>query len=302
MERSLQERLYEPLLHLVRNAVSHGVEDAPVRTSGGKPSSGTVTLEARGGLSSLVVLVSDDGRGLDADAIRRRGVELQLLDPVEPVSEPELFRLIFHPGFSTRRRTTEVSGRGVGMDVVARTLRSLRGRVDVDSVPGRGTTVRLTIPLHSVIEHTMIFRAAGQLFALPMRAIDAANADASRMGDLGGDDLPVVSVRELLRLGEDETPGAEKLLFVRRLLQGDASAARRSQARIALAVDEILGPEEVVVRPLPPVLKRHPLFAGATLAAGGQTVLIFESQRLLEIVSDRQAVPTNEFLERNDWR
>jgi chemotaxis protein histidine kinase CheA len=313
IERSLQERLYEPLLHLVRNAASHGIEDERVRTSAGKTPGGTVTLEARGGLSALVILVSDDGRGLDVDAIRQRGIELGLLDPLQSATEAELFRLIFHPGFSTCRKTTELSGRGVGMDVVARALEGLRGRVDVDSVRGGGTTVRLTIPLYSVIEHTMIFRIGGQLFALPMHALDAANGNSTSAGGRGAGDAAVIALQELLsavpghggRASVNPEPtsgsGRERLLFIRNWSQPEAGAASACPKRVALAVDEILGPEEVVVRPLPPVLKKHQLFAGATLAAGGQTVLLFESQRLIDAARSRRDDGTPQDLQRGSF-
>ena len=167
IERSLQSRLFEPLLHIVRNSVSHGIEDPQQRLADGKPEQGTITLRAESGPDLLVIEVCDDGQGLDFDAIRRRGLERGLITP-EVSSHRELAQLIFHPGFSTRQTTNQVSGRGVGMDVVASTLQRMRGWVNVDSSEGEGTKIRLSLPLPSMIQHVMVFRAGGQLFAVPI--------------------------------------------------------------------------------------------------------------------------------------
>ena len=174
LERSIQEQLYEPLLHMVRNAVSHGIESESTRIAAGKNPLGTVTLEAHGGSNLLVVTVRDDGRGLDYDALRRRGIEMGLIPVDRPATRSELSRLIFHAGLSTRRDATEVSGRGVGMDVVATTLERMHSWVEVDSTPGAGTTIRLLIPRHSVIEHVMVFRSGGQEFGLPTQFVQTA--------------------------------------------------------------------------------------------------------------------------------
>ena len=174
IERSLQQRLYEPLLHIVRNSVCHGIESPEERTQAGKPVVGTITLEAKSGADLFVIEIRDDGRGLDYDAIRRRGVERGLLAADQAASREELSQLIFRPGFSTRQTANQVAGRGVGMDVVASTLQRMRGWLEVDSEPKKGTRIRLSFPLPSVIQHAMVFRSAGQLFALPMQSVRTA--------------------------------------------------------------------------------------------------------------------------------
>ena len=174
IERSLQQRLvraataHRPQLRLPRHRNRR-------RTSrSGKHPIGTITLEAKSGPDLFVIEIRDDGRGLDYDAIRRRGVESGLLAADQAASREELSQLIFQPGFSTRQTANQVAGRGVGMDVVASTLQRMRGWLEVDSEPQQGTRIRLSFPLPSVIQHAMVFRSAGQLFALPMQSVQSA--------------------------------------------------------------------------------------------------------------------------------
>lgn len=280
LEASLQERLYEPLLHIVRNAVSHGIESPEQRAAAGKPRQGVVTLDACCGPNALILEVRDDGRGLDYDAIRRKGVELGLINTGRHVTREELAQLIFHAGFSTRQSASAVSGRGVGMDVVASNLERLRASIDIDSEPGRGSTIRLTIPLRSVIEHTMVFRVDGRLFALPMESIQSSNnvdVEAALSGQLGADAPRVVWLRELLgsRLAR---PKHEQVLVV-----GHGRRESRFEQRLALLVDEVVGPEDVVVRTIPPLLKPHRLFNGVTLSGAGDIMLLLDSHQLLEM-------------------
>lgn len=290
IERSLQERLYEPLLHIVRNAVSHGIEDGEERARKGKEPVGVVTLEAQTGADLLVLEIRDDGRGLNYDALRRRGTELGLLTPDKAATREELALLIFHPGFSTQATASHISGRGVGMDVVASAIARMRGWVEVDSTPGKGTTVRLTFPLPSVIQHTMVFRACGQLFALPMQFIqgaggvdDSAHANGSHRA---------VHFGKLFGSADDDGDAASQMLVLSSetpasTATSTATASDANPRRLELLVDEIVGPEEVVVRPLPSLLKHHPLCSGATLSGMGEVVLVLDKHRLTELAVRR---------------
>lgn len=270
IERSLQQRLYEPLLHIVRNSVCHGIEHPEERTRNRKPASGTITLEARSGPDLFVIEIRDDGRGLDYDAIRRRGVESGLLASDQVASREELSQLIFHPGFSTRQTASRVAGRGVGMDVVATTIQRMRGWLEIDSEPNRGTRIRLSFPLPSVIQHAMVFRSGGQLFALPMQSVRSAGE-----ADRGATCL---SLSELL--GCPQAESSQHILLAAESTTGQAGAVGSS--RVSLLVDEVIGPEEVVVRPLPALLRQHPFCSGATLSGMGQTVLFLDARRLTE--------------------
>ena len=284
LEKSVQEQLYDALLHIVRNAVSHGIESESQRIAQGKPPAGALSLEATGGSNLLVITVRDDGRGLDYDAIRRRGLEMGLISADRALSRTELAQLIFHPGFSTKSETSELSGRGVGMDVVANTLERLQSWIEVDSVPGEGTSIRLMIPLHSVIEHVMVFRSAGQDYAVPTQFVKAAgpwNTDdafefplipfvdvCSGIGSEDSKQSQVIVIQHGWKNSSDEPDAAEN--------------GRRNERVMGLLVDEIVGPEEVVVRPLPVLLKEHRLFAGLSLSGTGEIMLLFDSQQLME--------------------
>lgn len=275
LEQEIQERLYEPLLHIVRNAVSHGIELPEVREKAGKNGTGTVTVEAYSTAQRLEIEVRDDGGGIDYNAIRNRAIDKGLIAVNQPLTDAELGKLIFHPGFSTRQQASEVSGRGVGMDIVATTIDQLRGRVDVESELGRGTTLRITIPLRTGIEHVMVFRAAGQLFALPMQAVQAAQA-----AHLNRQTATTISLKDVLSLNQDRDVTSEDILILKAAAHRSSERSPQVSPGLRLAVDEIVGPEEVVVRGLPAPLQRHPLFRGVTLSGAGEMVLLLDGQEV----------------------
>jgi len=329
LDRSLQERLYEPLLHIVRNAVSHGIESPEDRRKAGKPETGTITLSAKGSPTTLVIEVSDDGRGLDYEAIRRKALDKGLIAVGEAAEETRLARLIFHPGFSTRKETNAISGRGVGMDVVAAALQRMRAKIDVESRAGRGTTMRLTIPLRSVIEHAMVVRVSGRLYALPMQFVQAARplvvrSDRLQTAVVRSDRLqpvegpaeaghcePGEGIRLRTLLGDDKSTPPDRehvvLLGSGRLSFSDAASPQNPlgpkqssgngsdrSSGIVLIVDDVVGPEEVVVRTLPSLLKSHPILGGVTLSGAGEIVQLLDGQRLLDFAAERAANPDGE--------
>ncbi len=269
MERSLQQRLYEPLLHILRNAVCHGIESPEQRNQAGKSATGTITLEAQSGPDMFVIEIRDDGGGLDFDAIRRRGIESGLLRPDQLATRDDLSNLIFQPGFSTRAAVNQVAGRGVGMDVVASTLQRMRGWIEVDSEAQRGTRIRLGFPLPSVIQHAMVFRAGTQLFALPMQSVSSAGG--------GGGHSIELRFAELVGIAN---PAGEAACQQLALSSSVAHESVGHSARISLLVDQILGPEELVVRPLPNLLRHHPYCCGATLSSTGGTVLLLDAHQV----------------------
>ena len=275
IDRSLQSSVFEPLLHIVRNSVSHGIETPEERTGAGKTIAGTIHLKAFAGPEILVVEIQDDGQGLDYEAIKRRGIQRGLIEPGASPSEQELAQLIFHPGFSTRETVTEVSGRGVGMDVVSSTLQRLRGWVEVNSCRGLGTTIRLSLPLQSMIQHSMLFRSCGQLFALPITSVQQADSsDATNTS---------VSIDLLLDLGRRSCVSDPEVLVVDLATKSESDAkGNRHHQTVSLLVDELVGPEEVVVRPLPNLLKHHPICSGATLSSVGEPALLLDAKRLIE--------------------
>ena len=275
IERSLQQRLYEPLLHIVRNSVCHGIEPPQTRREKGKTPAGTITLEGRSGADLFTIEICDDGNGLDYQRIRHRGIERGLIDGSQSVSDQELAQLIFHPGFSTRESADQIAGRGVGMDVVADTLRRMRGWLEIDSKAGEGTRIRLSFPLPSVIQHAMVFRSGEQLFAIPMQAVLSAGNQQSESTSYRFTDLisqPKSDASERISLSKD---------FV----------SDQHNCPVTLLVDEIVGPEELVVRSMPGLLKNHPFCNGATVSGHAEMVLLLDPRQLLLATADGK--PTN---------
>ena len=265
LEQEVQERLYESLLHVVRNCVSHGMQFPEDRVAVGKNEVGSITLEASANTQLIVIEVRDDGNGVNYAAIRRQGIEKGLIAANDQISKAELANLIFHPGFSTKESANEVSGRGVGMDVVATTLEQLRGRIEIESVAGKGTTIRLLIPRRTGIEHVMVFRSHGQLYALPMQSIVAAKKSRDGFDSLFR-----------FAFSRNQNHPSKNVMVVKRSgLAGDSK-----DSCIAISVDELLGPEEVVVRGLPSMLRNHPLFCGVTLSGVGEQVLLLEAESI----------------------
>ena len=283
-DRAVQERLFEPLLHLVRNAVSHGIDTPDARTGSGKLPVGRITLAAWSDGASLCIEVRDDGRGLNDEALETRGRELGLLPRGETVTRQQLWKLIFHPGFSTKSAVSEISGRGVGMDVVDSWVKRLRGKIDVESVSGNGTTFRLHIPLRSAVEHAMVVRAGGQLFALPMHAVSGtSDSERPTSGPAGTpSDKRPVSLSRLLGCRADHSMRG-CCISLRNTTATSGLNDRTIGNDVTIAVDAIIGVEEVVVRSLPSLLQRNELFAGVTLSGRAETVLLLDVRRILDL-------------------
>ena len=268
LEQEIQERLFESLLHVVRNSVSHGIESESDRVKAGKDTVGTITLEASSNAQLLIIEVRDDGAGIDYDAVRKRATEKGLILPGQEIAKEQLGKLIFHPGFSTKETASAISGRGVGMDVVAAAIEQLKGRIEIDSVRGEGTKIRLSIPLKSGIEHVMVFRSGEELFALPMQAVSSAKR-------ANGNNA--VSVSDVFGFDTASNSDAGDVLHVRRA--NTAGNQNTGSNNLAVHVDELIGPEEVVVRKLPNLLWHHPLFSGITLSGSGKKVLLLNAEQ-----------------------
>lgn len=287
LERSVQERLLDPLMHIIRNAVSHGIESPEERRRLGKDPVGTVTLEAISAPNLLTLNVKDDGRGLDYESLRRKGTELGLLQDGRNASREELGKLIFRRGLSTRSTANEVAGRGVGMDVVADTLEKLHSWIEVDSTPNEGTNIRLTVPLKSITEHALVVRAGEHLVALPMQFV--RSADDSEVAE----DASIPNLAHALGIPHATTRSSANVIAIERV-PNPVKSSDESHT-ISFVVDEVIGPQEVVVRPLPALMRHQKLFGGVTLAADGQLVFVLNALRLAgtlqAIVDGETAVP-----------
>ncbi|MFL6257040.1 MAG: chemotaxis protein CheA [Pyrinomonadaceae bacterium] len=289
LDRSLAERVADPLLHLVRNAVDHGVETEEERLAAGKPAVGRVRVEA-GSEGGLVVLrVSDDGRGVDVEAVARAAAAAGLAAPGATLTDAHALRLIFRPGFSTAAQASLVSGRGVGLDVVERAVEEAGGEVLVRSLSGRGTTFELRLPTALALLPAHVVKSAGRRYCLgASHVVEAGQAEASDLINQGarralrwrGRELPLVELRELLGLSAQgvETNGAVRRAYVVARSRQDSEG----EARAAIAVDELEGQSEVLVRGLGRHAKRWRAVGGATELRDGTVALVLDLPRLLE--------------------
>jgi chemotaxis protein histidine kinase CheA/CheY-like chemotaxis protein len=270
LDRAVQDKAFEPLLHVVRNAVCHGIEPPADRSRSGKPPAGRVTLEAARTGNTLVLSVRDDGRGLDYEAIAAKGRRLGLIGPDDRPGPERLNALIFQSGFSTRDAANSVAGRGVGMDVVSQEVARLHGTVALSSQHGRGTKLSLSLPARLALERAMVLRVDGQAYALPVELIELAQPFDQGEIDWSGacpkvrmrdEWVPLIAAREALGLPPSATRSCSKLLWV-----------RADGARLALLVDSIDGTRELVIKPLGPLLTGHPIVSGTSLSVTGEAV------------------------------
>jgi len=294
LDRSLLESVKDPLTHLVRNAVDHGLESPEQRRAAGKPEEGLLTLRAYHEGGQVVVEVSDDGAGIDPARVAAKAVErgLRTQGQIDAMTQGDLLQLIFLPGFSTAAAVTNVSGRGVGMDVVRTNIEAIGGTIEVESVLGRGTTCRLRIPLTLAIVPALTVECSGDRYAIPqvslleLVALDADRA-AAEVEDvngapvyrLRGDLLPLVNLAEVLHV-ESERSDGHVLIAV---LQAEGR-------RFGLVIDRVLSTEEIVVKPLTTRLKAVGAFSGATILGDGRVALILDVQSLARNALSQEAL------------
>jgi two-component system chemotaxis sensor kinase CheA len=285
LDKTILESVKDPLTHLVRNSVDHGIETPEARTAAGKPVEGTLTLRAFHEGGQVNIEICDDGAGIDPEKLRARAVARGLMTPeaVARLTDRESFNLIFTAGFSTAETVTNVSGRGVGMDVVKTNIEKIGGLVDVHSVLGEGTTIRIKIPLTLAIIPALVVSAEGRRYAIPqVNLLELLRLDAAGDGPkvelihgtpvyrLRGQLLPLVSLRR--QLGLDESTADATYIAV---LQAD-------DRQFGLVVDDIRDTEEIVVKPLGSLLRHIDVYAGATIMGDGEVALILDTMALAQ--------------------
>ncbi|HEX6965195.1 MAG TPA: chemotaxis protein CheA [Gemmatimonadaceae bacterium] len=291
IDRHMVDAIADPLMHMVRNAVDHGIESPAEREALGKPRTGVIRVSASHAGGSVVVELSDDGRGLDRERITRKAMDAGLIAPDHALTEREAFELIFAPGFSTAQAVTDVSGRGVGLDVVRRNIEALRGRVDIESAPGQGTRFLLRLPLTLAVTDGMLIRVGAERYIVPTAHIQMSFRPERGMlstvvgrGELvmlRGELLPVVRLHRLFGVeGAVTDPTAALLMIV-----GD------SQRRTALLVDELLGQQQVVAKPLGSGIDAVPGISGGAILGDGRVGLILDVGAVVTIA---RHTPTTE--------
>jgi len=295
LDKGLLDAIAEPMTHLVRNAVSHGIESAAERVRQGKPAHGTVRLDAYHQANQVIIEVRDDGAGIDAQKVKKRAQERGIVrtEDAARLSRAEILALIFRPGFSTADQITEVSGRGVGLDVVQTVLQRLKGTVQVETEPGQGTTFRLQLPLTLAIIKALLFRVEERLYAIPLNAVgEISRAQESDLHEVSGCELLQLrnQVLPILRLGNRPQEGTSECLrkvFVLLIHMGER--------KFLLLVDALEGEEELVIKALDDQTIETDLVSGASVLGDGRVVLILNLvalvERFLKAGHDPQALP-----------
>ena len=279
LDKTLVERIADPLTHLVRNAMDHGIESTQVRIARAKSATGRLTLNAFHDSGSIVIEVSDDGGGLKRERILAKAIERGLIEPGCELSDEEVFNLIFEPGFSTAEQVTNLSGRGVGMDVVKRNITALRGSIDLRSEEGAGTTVSIRLPLTLAIINGFQVAVGESRFVLPLESIDECVELASDTGhdfaDLRGQVLPFVRLRELFGT---RSPAVRRESIV---------VVRHGAQRAGLVVDSLLGESQTVIKPLGKVFRNVSCVTGSSILGNGEVALILDVPALVRQAAGR---------------
>ena len=288
LDKNLVEALADPLVHLVRNAVDHGIEMPADRVAAGKRATGTLHLAAVQAGDQIVLTITDDGKGIDAEALRRKVVEKGLLDAeaAARLSTRECYELIFLPGFSTKDDISNISGRGVGMDVVKTRIAQVNGSIEIDSTLGFGTTIRISVPLTLAIMPTLMVVLGAQVFALPLVNVqEIINFQRGQTHDVDGGKTMVVRGKAL------------PLFYLSRWLingvydfgehSGHVVVVRIGNQSVALLVDALIGQEEVVIKPLGALLQGIKGLSGATITGNGKIALILDLPSLIEFYAHR---------------
>jgi two-component system chemotaxis sensor kinase CheA len=289
LDKGILDALAEPLTHIVRNAVDHGIEPADDRLAAGKPARGTISLNAYHQGTQVVLEIKDDGRGIDLNMVRDQAVRSGIIkqDDANRLLEQDILNLIFEPGFSTAVEVTEISGRGVGMDVVRTVLDRLKGTVHITSVKGNGTTIQLRMPLTLASIQTLLFRVSGRLFAVPLSSV----IEITRISD---QEIHKVDQREVLRLRDQVLTlvRLSKLSRIHAVEEGSAKKKKgfvvvigQAEKRFGLLVDSMVGEEELVIKALPGEIISSDLVSGASILGDGTVVLILNVPTILTRLS-----------------
>ncbi|MHA4869059.1 chemotaxis protein CheA [Duganella sp. PWIR1] len=282
LDKTVVEKIGDPLMHLVRNAMDHGIEPAEVRVAAGKPAKGMIKLNAFHESGSIVIEVSDDGGGLRKEKILAKAIERGLVDPDRKLTDSEIYNLIFEAGFSTAEKITNLSGRGVGMDVVKRNITALRGSVDVGSREGQGTTVTVRLPLTLAIIDGFLVQVGSSVFVIPLDMIEECIEYATEPGqdytNLRGQVLPLVRLRELFRI-EGAATRRESIVVL-----------KFGNHRAGLVVDTLLGEFQTVIKPLSPMFSEVKCISGSTILGSGEVALILDVSALMHTVGGKGVV------------
>ncbi|NLI12466.1 MAG: chemotaxis protein CheA [Peptococcaceae bacterium] len=285
VDKTIIEQISDPLVHLIRNAVDHGIESAEERLAAGKPETGRVSIEAKHSAGEVWIVVEDDGKGLDRDRIFNKAVEKGLLRSEDrDLKDEEVFKLIFEPGFSTAEKVSSISGRGVGMDVVKRNIEKLRGKVDVRSRPGSGTMFAVRIPLTLAIIEGMVVKVGQNRYTIPINSIKESlqpkegqitrTPDNLELVSIRGELLPVIRLHELYQVSSN----------FRRLTDGILIVVENEEKKCSLFVDEVIGQQQIVIKGLSSYLGHVKSISGCAILGDGDISMILDIDDLINSV------------------
>jgi two-component system chemotaxis sensor kinase CheA len=279
IDKTVIDQLNDPLMHLIRNSMDHGIESPEDRRAAGKTLPAKILLSARHSGASVLIGVTDDGGGINAEAVRVQAVEKGLVAANAQLTETEIFSLILAPGFSTAKQVTDVSGRGVGMDVVRRSVESLRGTIDISSRLGEGTRITLRLPLTMAIIDGLLVRIGSSFFVLPLATTlecteltrqDVEKANGKHMANVRGEIIPYIRLREYFNI-QTERPAREQIMV-----------AETDDGRYGFVVDQVLGDHQTVIKNLGRFYRHIQVISGATILGNGTVALILDPHRLVQ--------------------
>lgn len=282
MDKSVLEKLEEPLIHIIRNSVDHGIEPPEERELLGKPRTGVIKLKAYYQGDRIIIVIEDDGRGIDIDKVKRKALEKGIIsqDRLEKMTEKEVLSLIFHPGFSTADQVSEVSGRGVGMDVVMNTVMNFRGTIDIETQKGKGTKVIMAFPLTVGIIRALMVSIGNRNFAIPIYSVlEIIQQENATITTVSGEDVLILreSTIPLINLAD--------VLGIRNSKIGYVTISQIGNQRVSFTVEELYGDEEIVVKPLGKIFGEIEGISGATITGDGNVVLILDLAGILKRIT-----------------
>lgn len=277
LDKTIIDNLEEPLMHIIRNSIDHGIEDKETRIISNKPAEGIVRLTAFYSGNYVFIQVQDDGKGIDMDVVKQKAIDRGLIAANTEISKKEIYDLIFEPGFSTVQTVSKVSGRGVGMDVVKNKINELRGEIEVDSEVGLGTSITIKLPLTLSIIDTLKIQIENNVYLLPLSAVDncisvnnvSLMTATKKQYDYKGEFLPVITLRDEFSLLSD-IPKMGKMVII-----------HQYEKKYGLLVDKILGDHQAVVKPLDHLNKKHDFFSGVSVMGDGSLALILDTGKML---------------------
>lgn len=275
LDKSMAEKIADPLMHLVRNAMDHGIESAEQRSAAGKPAQGCISLQARHDSGGIIISVSDDGGGLNRDKIYRKALEKGLVSKDQLLSDQEIYGLIFYPGFSTADQLSDISGRGVGMDVVRQNIEAVRGSIEIDSVPGQGSNMRIRLPLTLSIIDGFLVRLADDTYVIPSESVEECLEYPRLHGNIGymelrNQPLPLLDLARVFN--KQHLAGNRRNVIV----------VRHGPERIGMVVSAILGNQQTVIKPLGKLFDQIPGIAAATILGNGDVAPILDIPALIQ--------------------